>query len=117
MKTTFTTLFGRRNVKPTKTMKRSPWKNARLGIETLEVRSLLSGTPLPPGISLNQNGTLSINGDDRGDVAVVSIVDQKVKVTLDQTTMVQIDINTYVPLTIHTEKEYDKSLVKKINFF
>lgn len=100
-----------------KNAKRSPWKKAPLAMEAMEERSLLSGNPIPTGISLNGYGTLIINGDDSDDAAVVTLAGNKVKVTLDQRTMVKLDLNTYVPLTIHSEKQFDKSLVKKIEFF
>jgi len=101
--------------------RRSSRLHARLGksvssIESLESRQLLSGTPIPDGISLSK-GILYINTGATDDVAVVTIKNGKVDVHLSRTTIKVIQ-GTPIRLTVNDpEKMYDPASVTKIEAF
>jgi Ca2+-binding RTX toxin-like protein len=87
--------------------------------EAIEGRVMMSGTPLPAGISFS-NGIVHIVGGTSADVASVQMANGQVQVKLDHVmTVPSGDINTPpTHFTIHDiPKSYDPALVKGIQFF
>src|SRR5438067_2400107 len=87
--------------------------------EAIEARVMMSGTPLPAGISFS-NGIVHIVGGTAADAASVRMANGQVQVKLDHVfTVGSGDINT--PPTHFTIRDapmsYDPALVKGIEFF
>jgi Ca2+-binding RTX toxin-like protein len=103
-----------RQMKPTR--RSSPVRRLPLSLEMLESRTLLSGNPLPPGISFS-SGTLYINGSANSDKAVVSLENNQVKVSLDHY-MSATFMGVTTTFTVHDQDaQYDPNLVSKIDYF
>src|SRR5689334_11906253 len=91
-------------------------RSSRPQFEPLEGRALMSGTPLPDGISYSF-GTVNINATTSDDSAAVVMEAGQVKVSLSHTEYVQIDINTVVQMTFKDPDQYfDPAVVSKVLF-
>jgi hypothetical protein len=87
------------------------------GFEMLENRCMMSGTPLPYGISF-QSGVIRINGSDNAETAAVNLVNGKLHATLDHMVYIHVDINTTTHFLMHDAvMDFDPAVVSKIEFF
>ncbi len=88
----------------------------RLGVESLEARVVMSGNPLPAGISISA-GTVYINCSASNDAAIVSQQGAQIKVALDNTTYIPLLGGGVIPLTTHKETSYATAGVNKLVFY
>jgi Ca2+-binding RTX toxin-like protein len=87
------------------------------GVEPLEDRMMMYGTPIPYGISY-ASGAVRINGGDVGESAAVSLVNGQIHATLSHTVSIQVDINTWTKFPVQDAvADYDPAVVSKVEFF
>jgi Ca2+-binding RTX toxin-like protein len=99
-----------------KSIRRSAARLQHAVVEALEGRSLISGTPIPDGISFS-TGLVIVNTGPTDDTSVVSLVRGQVQVTLSRTTVKVIAGSVIRFTTNDPTRTFDTAAVHKIEFF